>query len=803
MGHRKSCRFLSLLAIIAMLACAVPGISAADTEDTADSSGFIALDAVPANIRNLLHLDAAPANDTQARRTAAPPLRIVDTDDPSSIRVEDSEGNGTAHVFAAPVRYETEAGETAFIDTSMTAESSLSALFTGYAWRNTANSFSLRYAKQPDTGLDMDGDFTMAVWPSAEQTFDDGTVDQTADGDGRITYPAAFGEHTLLEYINTATGVKENIILEKNIGKNRFDFLFRSDTHRPVLSEDGTTIFIVRSDDTEQAADYTLSPLYVYDSCVIDTEADAPQGDHRHYTEDCRYELTPLEDGGYRITSVVSADFLNDPETTYPVTIDPNISNGASYVTDTYVHQQYQTSSYGTLNYMRFGKTGNYLLFSLIRFDTLMQTLPQNSSVTGATMKFTFRSGQNTGSRGALWRVTDYWSENVTFSACPGVASWQTNVAESAANYVNGYIDNYTFNVTNLVKNWQEGEYPDYGVYLTYTSHAVQDYNSVVSSDGEAARAPVLTVSYTTKAVLPAGITANSVYYIRNYGTGKYMQAAGRSEDVTQQTFSGSPAQQWKLVHHGEGWCSLVPQSNTSLRLDLSGSYDINGQNMWAHGSNDTDAQRFRLQNSGDGTFRIQPKASYYSAMYPGCSTAMGLEVTNSSSADGAVIQVWSYTGYSSMEWVFEKASTVGNGGTYTKNADGFSNCMAYAFKHYGKFLSPTTDNQTANLAEEVRGVKERAAMLGIPIREIEENGYVHSEREYKIAFRIAQNNGKTEDFHFMLQHSNGEWSHKIGSEASQNLGMINPSTYEWQWSKRNYNVGTVYFAVAVPSERG
>ena len=43
-----------------------------------------------------------------------------------------------------------------------------------------------------------------------------------------------------------------------------------------MLSEDGSTLFIVRKDDPEQAAEYTVFPLYVYDSCVIDTESEPP-----------------------------------------------------------------------------------------------------------------------------------------------------------------------------------------------------------------------------------------------------------------------------------------------------------------------------------------------------------------------------------------------------------------------------------------------------------------------------------------------------------------------------------------------
>ena len=653
-----------MLTATALFACAIPAVSAEETAvpdatPADEAPAYIDLSAVPDNIRFLLDTDE-PSGGAQTysadANSAASALRVVDTDDRNSIRIEDGEGNGTAHIFATPVRYETDEGEIEFIDTSMTQESFVTSLFSGYDYRNAANSFTLRFSKQPATGLNMDGDFTMAV---DGVSLPKGTADQTPEGNGRITYPETFGEHTYLEYINTPTGVKENIVLEQNIGKNRFDFVFASDTHQPVLSEDGSTLFIVRKDDPEQQAEYTVSPLYVYDSCMIDTESEPPASGHKHFTEDCHYELTPLEDGSYRITSVVSEEFLNDPETTYPVIIDPTISNGASYVSDTYVSEAEPGKSFGSVDHLRFGNTGGKLMHTLIRFDNLMQSIPINAVINSASIKFTFRSGQTTGSTGALWRVTEYWLENTPFSSKPSNASWTNYDASSERNYVNGYIDNYNFNVTSLVQKWLNSTYPYYGVYLTYTKHAVPDYNSVVSSDGETHRAPTLTVNYAVHSPEPYGIHFSSTYFIRNYNSGLYLQAGSNGTVLTQRTFTGNPDQQWKMVHHGSGWVSFYPLINTSLRIDLPNSNDENGQELHMAGSDNGSNQQFRILRNSDGTYRIQPYNSYISRNLPGASTNMAMEVTGASSADGAEVQIWSYyDSESQMKWVFEEVES-------------------------------------------------------------------------------------------------------------------------------------------------
>ncbi|WDV45937.1 hypothetical protein PV797_21025 [Clostridiaceae bacterium M8S5] len=54
---------------------------------------------------------------------------------------------------------------------------------------------------------------------------------------------------------------------------------------------------------------------------------------------------------------------------------------------------------------------------------------------------------------------------------------------------------------------------------------------------------------------------------------------------------------------------------------------------------------------------------------------------------------------------------------------------------------------------------------------------------EYRIALRVGKHKlgGKTRwDYHFLLQCSDGQWCHKPGSQVSEKLGNINPSTFRW-----------------------
>lgn len=486
-------RWISLLTVWALIACVIPLTSTAEPAQEKVSGGFVDMADVPENIRVLLTSKDYPASSqTRASRTGmledTASLRIVDTDDLNSIWVEDGEGNGTAHIFAVPVRYETEDGKTAFIDTSMTAENFIASLMTGYSYRSTANSFSLQYAKKPTDGWNMDGNFTLAVDNPYSLTLPDGIVDLTEEGNGRITYSNAFGEHTSLACVNMTTGVKEAILLEDRTDTNRFSFIFRSNTHQPVLSADGTAVAIVNKSHPDEPAEYVLSSLYAYDSFQI--EEGVPPSEHKHFTEDGYYEIFPQEDGSYRITAIVPEAFLNHPETVYPVTVEPILRANASgsNIEDSYIAKASPNANYGSAVYLRFGNNGG-LMHSYVKFKTL--GVPSYADITSATLELTFRSGQTSGGGGTCSLVGSAWSENsITWNTAPSI------VGGTATTSGHNNFTKYSFNAIGFVNIWHKNPGSNYGVRFGYSDTTLQDYNSVVSSEGEAHRAPKLTINY-------------------------------------------------------------------------------------------------------------------------------------------------------------------------------------------------------------------------------------------------------------------------------------------------------------------
>ena len=134
--------------------------------------------------------------------------------------------------------------------------------------------------------------------------------------------------------------------------------------------------------------------------------------------------------------------------------------------------------------------------------------LPSGVNIINATLKLTFRSGQTTGTDGKCLLVVDnQWSEDSTTWNNQPFGDWGYISSHNNFQY-------YEFPITEFVKGWYNGTYDNYGVDVTYNDETYNDYNSVVSSEGDAARAPRLTITYsdstipvTSIAIFPSSAT--------------------------------------------------------------------------------------------------------------------------------------------------------------------------------------------------------------------------------------------------------------------------------------------------------
>ena len=532
----------------------------------------------------------------------------------------------------------------------------------------------VEYSKDSAKGVRLDGGITMAVADTKQPDDTPGFVREEPGKEDVFVYPQAFGPDTYVEYSNTAGGVKENIVLEKNVGRNAFAFTLETATHMPVLSADGTSITLV-SKAKPGAGNYMISSLYVYDSYQPDgTETTE---DFRHYTEDCLYRLEAVGENVYKITAVVSQAFLNHPETVYPVVIDPTISGTASTMDDAFISPTVTGASNYKASYLRVGKNGNDH-YAFLRFGNL-PSKPTNVDVASATLKLTYRPNQTTG--GAL---------NCHYAAASWVGKDLTWVNKPARVAPGRFYDpqgrNYSiasFDAATYLQNWTNGGRANNGLCIAYDNPGLNDYNSVYSSDGPAGSVPRIEYSYTGAYGTTSGISSGTIYYLRNVRSGKYMDVQGGGTNVIQYSFHGDANQQWRIIYNGNGYYSLIPMLKQDFRLDVANANDINGTNIGIHQNNGSNAQQFRIIPCAGGCYRLQPKVS----------TRKVLDVSGASSADSANVQIWDYGPARQHEWYIESAKNKWSGISRTFSSFSIGNDDLQAYNVFNNALRSTTKN--------------------------------------------------------------------------------------------------------------
>lgn len=626
-GKTRHIRWLSCMVTLSLCLGSLGAAGAAPTKAEPElSTGghpLMAAAAVPETVRELIGLEADA------------PQKVVQTDNLYEILTENEDGSGQGTLFAAPVKYIDKNGQAQFIDSSIVPKGIFRSLFQSYTYTNASNSVQVEYSKDSAKGVRLDGGITMAVADTKQPDDMPGFVREEAGKDDVFVYPQAFGPDTYVEYSNTAGGVKENIVLEKNVGRNEFAFTLETATHTPVLSADNTSITLV-SKAKPGERDYMISSLYVYDSYQPDgTETTE---DFRHYTEDCLYRLEAVGENVYKITAVVSQAFLNHPETVYPVVIDPTISGTASTMDDAFISPTVTGASNYKASYLRVGKNGNDH-YAFLRFGNL-PSKPANVDVASATLKLTYRPNQTTGGVLDCYYVGKSWvGKDLTWANQPVQYAPGSTYDPQGRNYSVA-----SFDVATHLQNWTNGGYNNYGLCISYNNLSMNDYNSVYSSDGPAGSVPRIEYSYTGAYGTTSGITNGTIYYLRNVRSGKYMDVQGGGTNVVQYSFHGDGNQQWRVFYRGDGFYSIIPAFKPYWRLDVGNANDINATKIGIFEDNGNNAQLYRIIPCPNGSYRLQPKIS----------TRKVVEVSGASLNNSAQVQIWDYVGAGQQQWIFE-----------------------------------------------------------------------------------------------------------------------------------------------------
>ena len=338
-----------------------------------------------------------------------------------------------------------------------------------------------------------------------------------------IYYNNVFGDGTAVRYSPTFSGFKEDIILQFNEG-NRFRFLLK--TGGLVAKQEGTAVNLVDGKTGELCAQ--IEPIYVYDSYA------GKGGAHTTYENEVK--LKPLNDGNIEIELVIDDSFLSNPDTVYPVYIDPSVtintsgSGSTKSIQDCPIYSGTDAatlaSGSNTYNLVGFiGQSGGAQYGvgrTLMRFPGLLnngyyKAVPANQ-IQNVTLYITESSGQASSTTLSAYQYT-------------GSSAW----VEKSANYNNvswsGYGTFYgsatigssgattaAINITSAGRAWKSNStYANAGILIRNSNETGSAYRKDLRSTENSSSKPYISMTFTWYGCRPYYSTTSQTMNCQGY----------------------------------------------------------------------------------------------------------------------------------------------------------------------------------------------------------------------------------------------------------------------------------------------
>lgn len=384
-----------------------------------------------------------------------------------STRYLNPDGTFTEEIFLEPQFYRDETGDRWLpIDNNVQFDSSRGRL------ENTANQFRTSFAQVGNA------DELVSLQKGGNRlslrAVNGRDVKPQVNGN-LITYEGLFPE-TDARYLISGGSVKESLVLHRH-SQNTYSFEMKLSNLTPQVEQDGT----ISLTDRQGQRQFSLAKPFMSDANGV-------------YSDQVEMRLRE-ENGKTFLDLIADESFLNDPNTQFPVVIDPTVNNW-DVMRDTFISSAYPAASFGSETFMNVGYHGYYgVTRALTRF--YLPALPSSSRITSAT----FHAYQNKWDAATatidLFPITGDWTTNTTWNSQPPVASAPAASATSSA--VNAY---WSWDISQLIQQWYDGEMPNYGFLLKARNENTTPYRSFVTVNA-GNNTPRLTLNY---AVDPIGI---------------------------------------------------------------------------------------------------------------------------------------------------------------------------------------------------------------------------------------------------------------------------------------------------------
>ena len=533
----------------------------------------------------------------------------------SEIVLEKEDGTRSLYLFGENVKYVDENGEV--------ADKSNDAVRRGRAYVNEGNDVEVILPATLTTGIAVTDDELNITMKPLTDKIGRSLSPAVKTADDTVVYSDVFDNSTDIEYTYTYGGVKENIILESYNGKNSFDYEIT--TGGLSLYEDKGTLLLADESGDVKA---TLGEVIVFSA------------DNKNNTFG-KYKVEELEKNNrYKVTLTVDKEYLTDPDTKYPVKIDPYIKSNKDNLSiqDLQVFKGKDgkgtsETSLGTSGVSRVGWTdwgACRTLLKIGRSATVTDKITASSQVVSAYIEIRDLMCQSVSTpiacaqfKGNIWSENNKrtWNDLNAGSSGTPVSIYKpsdTSNNSKAYNVVGdggesmrtneGYGKQwYAWNITGIVKNWMNDQsnmdrglvFKTAGTMLEESSTYAKYMKTFSSMQGNADYKPYVIINYTQK------ISAKSILL-----SSKSLTLDENSSNSITATVLPS-----NTTNKAVTWSS----SNTSVaKVDSTGKITglKRGVALIKCKSNDSDVEKYCYVEVNDKYSKILKQLNYYDLVF-------------------------------------------------------------------------------------------------------------------------------------------------------------------------------------------
>lgn len=406
------------------------------------------------------------------------------------------DGSKTMYTYDFPVKYVDEDGSIQDIRLEIADSAGESGGFETAA-NAAVTTFSARFSD----GISLKGNHAeiqlIPVLPSASSGTGAMRANAAADAtaqridENRIEY--RYDAQTTVEYSLTYTGFKEDIVVSEYTGQTVYPF--RLYTNGLGLAEIDGSFYLVNDDGSIAA---TIGDIIIFTA------------DERNNTLGEIVPVTVVEKEEYLLNIVVDADYLANPDTLYPIRIDPTVeicydNNGDGGIADVTLNSTNGSSGSSGSIYVGLRETYG-ISRTLMKFPGLnLGSLGNNITVTNASVEIRDLMCETTPLEVSCYVFSgNTWSESTANWSNVSPNSISTFLSSNVISYSNGtqqaVSHRYVFDITAAVEGWRTGNYnQEKGIIFKASSSAESGttYNyKTFASYNRASNKPSLSVTY-------------------------------------------------------------------------------------------------------------------------------------------------------------------------------------------------------------------------------------------------------------------------------------------------------------------